>query len=343
MRGKMSGDLQIDFTMLFEGKDFLTGFKNETYDSVKSELKTAITGMLKYGKSHDSCFDSVNSAALVVELISENTNFEKLLGKFDFIADLCMNYSNYTEQQIFDELGAHINNLESLGANLISGFYDYSKSLSEKLNKEQLTENFDYKYYSNILNMLMKDPNKTTREKAAAAGIFLTTIFPHMDYFWGGGHGDDTVGVNPDWGKDRRVTAPDSKSTGHIRDYALDCSGFTSWALRTAGLEGVTSGELDNTFYRFGTTVPITSSGIQPGDVAHVSGHVGLVVAVNGDNIIVAHSTGDSLSAPGDSGMDLTEISTKTGKVVEDALSIYGSGGTCFTEIIKVNYPDDKK
>ena len=341
MNSGISGDLHVDFSLLFAGRDYLKVAKKEIFADIDDNLKENIDKLLEYGRKHDSCFSRVSRTEIDKEVKSESDDFEDLIAKFDFVADLCINYSNYTDSQIFEMLGAHITNKDSLASNLISGFYDYSKTLSEKINRELITEDFDYEYYSKILNAIINDPKKTTREKAAAAGIFLTTIFPHMDYFWGGGHGDTTVGVNPDWGKPRKVTAEGSKSTGRTRSYALDCSGFTSWALRTAGLPGPDSTEVDNSFYQYGTTVPITSSGIQPGDVAHQNGHVGLVVAVNGDNIIIAHSTGDSLSAPGDSGMALTEISTKTGKVVDD--TFYGPGGTSFTEIIKINYPDDNK
>ncbi len=341
MNSEITGDLHVDFRLLFAGRDYLTKAKTEIYKNISDDLKETVDKLVKSGEKHDNCFSGVSSSPLSDEVKSESENFADLISKFNFIADLCVNYSNYTDSQIFEMLGVHITNKDSLASNLISDFYDFSKSLFEKVNKELITEDFDYNYYSNILDAIMNDPNKSMRDKAAAAGIFLTTIFPHMDYFWGGGHGDTTVGVNPDWGKPRRVTAGGSKSTGHIRSYALDCSGFTSWALRTAGLPGPDSTEIDTSFYKFGTTVPITSSGIQPGDVAHQNGHVGLVVAVNGDNIIIAHSTGDSLSAPGGSGMALTEISTKTGKVVDD--SMYGPGGSSFTEIIKIDYPDDDK
>lgn len=50
-----------------------------------------------------------------------------------------------------------------------------------------------------------------------------------VGYFWGG---KSTVfGDDPSWGTAERVTAAGSRSTGTVRAYGLDCSGFVTWAV----------------------------------------------------------------------------------------------------------------
>lgn len=60
-----------------------------------------------------------------------------------------------------------------------------------------------------------------------------------VPYFWGGKSAD---GWNDDWGKPRKVTAAGVSSTGTIRPFGLDCSGYTDWVYRTAGIGSVLSG-----------------------------------------------------------------------------------------------------
>ena len=39
------------------------------------------------------------------------------------------------------------------------------------------------------------------------------------------------IGEDPGWGTSEKVSAEGSKSTGTIRAYGLDCSGFVTWAV----------------------------------------------------------------------------------------------------------------
>lgn len=55
-----------------------------------------------------------------------------------------------------------------------------------------------------------------------------------VNYFWGGKY--QTEGWNPAWGELNTVTAGGSVSSGTIRPYGLDCSGFVFWTLYNAGL-----------------------------------------------------------------------------------------------------------
>ena len=57
------------------------------------------------------------------------------------------------------------------------------------------------------------------------------SLVGRVPYFWGG---KSAPGWNPDWNTPKLVTSTGSSSTGTIRPYGLDCSGFTHWVYKTA-------------------------------------------------------------------------------------------------------------
>jgi hypothetical protein len=57
------------------------------------------------------------------------------------------------------------------------------------------------------------------------------SLVGRVPYFWGG---KSAAGWNDEWNTPKLVTAAGSSSTGTIRPYGLDCSGFTDWAYKTA-------------------------------------------------------------------------------------------------------------
>ena len=50
-----------------------------------------------------------------------------------------------------------------------------------------------------------------------------------VGYFWGGK--STVLGEDPSWGTVEKVSADGSKSSGTLRAYGLDCSGFVTWAV----------------------------------------------------------------------------------------------------------------
>ena len=52
-----------------------------------------------------------------------------------------------------------------------------------------------------------------------------------VSYFWGG---KSPAGWNDEWGKPKKVTRSGSVTSGTLRPYGLDCSGFTDWVYKTA-------------------------------------------------------------------------------------------------------------
>lgn len=83
----------------------------------------------------------------------------------------------------------------------------------------------------------------TESSKEAATGITdprrkkiietAMSLVGKVPYFWGG---KSASGWNDAWNKPRLVTADGSSSTGKYKPYGLDCSGFTDWVYRTAGI-----------------------------------------------------------------------------------------------------------
>ena len=81
-----------------------------------------------------------------------------------------------------------------------------------------------------------------------------------VPYFWGG---KSAAGWNDEWNTPKLVTSAGSSSTGTIRPFGLDCSGFTDWTYKTAvgvSLHAGTYGQWDNSY-------AIDESELLPGDL----------------------------------------------------------------------------
>ena len=100
-----------------------------------------------------------------------------------------------------------------------------------------------------------------TRKYILRTGLSLVGKVP---YFWGGKSGP---GWNEEWNTPKVVTAEGSSSTGTIRPYGLDCSGFTTWVYNTAlgvNIGAGTSGQYPN-------TVAISEAELLPGDLGFLA------------------------------------------------------------------------
>ena len=103
----------------------------------------------------------------------------------------------------------------------------------------------------------------TTGERQAVLAAALTLV-DRVPYFWGG---KSAAGWNDAWGTPAEVTSPGSSTTGTIRPYGLDCSGFVDWAFRTAGISSDLGG---NAAYQATRTAGISMEQMVPGDLAFV-------------------------------------------------------------------------
>lgn len=129
-----------------------------------------------------------------------------------------------------------------------------------------------------------------TRKHILTTALSLVGKVP---YFWGG---KSAPGWNDAWNTPRLVTAAGSPSSGTIRPYGLDCSGFTTWTFNTA--VGVEIGAGCNGQYP--NTYGISAEELLPGDLGFLAdddgwGHV-LIFAgysAEGERMWV-HSSGGS-------------------------------------------------
>jgi cell wall-associated NlpC family hydrolase len=118
-----------------------------------------------------------------------------------------------------------------------------------------------------------------------------------VNYFWGGK--SLTIGWDERFGTDMEVTSPGSTSTGTIRPFGLDCSGFVTWAFVNAGLpaDSIESTIGHGTTAQWNVSTSIPASTVMLGDLAFLAppgtrkvNHIGIVVGRNDDRqILVVH------------------------------------------------------
>ena len=96
-----------------------------------------------------------------------------------------------------------------------------------------------------------------TRKHILATALSLVGKVP---YFWGG---KSPAGWNDEWNTPKLVTSAGSSSTGTIRPFGLDCSGFTDWTYKTAVGVSLYAG----TWSQWENSFPIDQSELLPGDL----------------------------------------------------------------------------
>ncbi len=237
--------------------------------------------------------------------------------------------------------------VDDTGGSMNSGIISRARLNSFEVSDECCSENINFDYYSDLFEKYMKNyENSDIRSRTVAAALFLTTQLPKLPYFYGGGHEisfDEFVGLNPKWGKiDSIVYDSEDQNTGEKYPYSYDCSGFVTWAMINAGykfnnfLECPTSSELRD----MGETRELKGidlSRVKAGDLAWMEGHIGLVVGVDVENkeVKIAHCSYSG------AGMNITTMSTETGKIVDDSIGSTGTnreGLEYFTHITLFNY-----
>lgn len=108
-----------------------------------------------------------------------------------------------------------------------------------------------------LIAFLARQNCSETRKHIVETGLSLVGKVP---YFWGG---KSEAGWNDEWNTPKLVTAAGSTTTGTIRPFGLDCSGFTDWTYKTAvgvSLYGGTWSQWDESY-------AITADELLPGDL----------------------------------------------------------------------------
>lgn len=321
-----------------------------------SNVTDSVKAISEVGSKHDDCFSGLSAEKVTDGIESTQKSINALNSDIGSIMHAVTTYScsdDKTEQTLF---GQKVTTVKSKG--LASAIiWDFKTTadgnFASRLSKDEIKEGYDVEKYNKILQEIKKSA-RTEREGVTATAIFMSTVFPHLPYFWGGGHrdGEPYKGVNPSWGTPSVVTEEGFR-TGENIPYSVDCSGFVDWVLynndsQLDKLEG-NPYFLDRNLMSEvpGTTESLSADGVsdrvQPGDFAHMDGHIGMVVSVDGTQVTVAHCSGSG------GGMNLTTIDTVAG-VAEDGTP-YEAGSVVadssrqdrlykpyFTEVREVDY-----
>lgn len=123
------------------------------------------------------------------------------------------------------------------------------------------------------------------------------SIAGKVNYFWGGK--SSAIGFDPAWGEIREVESSGSESSGQMKPYGLDCSGFVSWAFIQLGYSfGEMEALLGNgTWNQWDRSADIDFDDIRVGDVAFMNryptdkgNHIGICIGfIDNGEPVFAH------------------------------------------------------
>ena len=114
-----------------------------------------------------------------------------------------------------------------------------------------------------------------------------------VSYFWGGK--SLTLGWDDRWGVPTEVTAAGSGSTGAVRPFGLDCSGFVDWTFYNATNGSYYPGRGGGAATQHSYCTNIAWGDAQPGDLVFYPAdvHVGFVGGRDADgNLLIVHCSG---------------------------------------------------
>lgn len=109
------------------------------------------------------------------------------------------------------------------------------------------------------------------------------SLVGEVGYFWGGK--STVLGIDPGWGQAAAVTAEGSGSSGTVRAYGLDCSGFVTWSVINGYQnQGMQAAVGDGTSDQWTKANVVSEADAQPGDLVFQRGpeagsdnHVGIL------------------------------------------------------------------
>ena len=137
-----------------------------------------------------------------------------------------------------------------------------------------------------ILAQLPDDLSEERRQVVLTAYQLLGKV----NYHWGGK--SLTLGWDSRWGTPKVVTAADSSTTGTMRPYGLDCSGFVDWVFYSASDGAYVLGHGGGASMQHSWCTPITWAEALPGDLAFYPGdsHVGIICGYDeAGNVQIIH------------------------------------------------------
>lgn len=137
-----------------------------------------------------------------------------------------------------------------------------------------------------IMARLPEDLGEERRQVVLTAYQLLGKV----NYFWGGK--SLVLGWDSRWGTPMEVWAAGSHSTGTVRPYGLDCSGFADWVFYNASGGSYVIGHGGGASAQHSYCTDITWSKAVPGDLAFYPGdsHVGIVCGFDASgNVQIIH------------------------------------------------------
>ena len=114
------------------------------------------------------------------------------------------------------------------------------------------------------------------------------TLVGKVNYFWGGK--SNAIGWDNRWGTPMKVIAPGSRTTGTIRPFGLDCSGFVDWVFNNS--LGYILGEGGGARAQHDNCEDISWSEALPGDLVFYPNdtHIGIIIGKDDDGeLLVVH------------------------------------------------------
>ena len=137
-----------------------------------------------------------------------------------------------------------------------------------------------------ILKKLPADLSEERKEVVLTAYQLLGRVH----YFWGGK--SLVLGWDSRWGIPMTVTAAGSPSTGTVRPFGLDCSGFVDWVFYNQSGGSYVIGHGGGASAQHSSCTPIPWADAQPGDLVFYPDdvHVGIVCGFDADGgILIIH------------------------------------------------------
>jgi len=169
---------------------------------------------------------------------------------------------------------------------------DEAKTLLQEIYDTSILSQLTDEEFTAMETALSTDTSGARRSVLLAA----LSLEGKVNYFWGGK--SYHVGWDERWGQQGLVTAAGSTSSGSVRSYGLDCSGFVSWAFINGGGDQSVIAYIGNgTASQYSNSYEISWEEAQPGDlvfykVPNAGGinHVGIVLSTDdSDGMKVVH------------------------------------------------------
>ena len=140
--------------------------------------------------------------------------------------------------------------------------------------------------------LLEKLPDELDPDRKAVVETALQLV-GKVTYFWGGK--SLILGWDDRWGVPTEVTAEGSGSTGSVRPFGLDCSGFVDWVFYNATNGTYYPGHGGGAATQHSYCMDIPWSEAQSGDLVFYpdDSHVGIVGGIDaGGNLLIIHCSG---------------------------------------------------